>query len=144
MVQMPSGFAQNAVSAPAQRAAIAPAQDVIVSPSIVAAFKAFPKAGDELSARIADIIANDSTLAAGLVRYVQTEPSLTNDQKRAAERGLTEALTRLGIMAADMPVKAPPAPAAAPYDYSWLLALAALAGIICLGVCRHEHQVSPH
>ena len=150
MAQMSVGFAQNAV--PAKPAALGTAQDlavtlqnVTVSPVIVAAFKAFPKGGEPLSKRIADIIAKDPNLAAGLVKYMQTEPSLTSDQKRAAERGFAAALTSLGIMAADMEVytKAPPPPPPT-CEWCWMLALAALAGIICLGVCQHEHHPSPN
>ena len=149
MAQMSAGFAQSSI--PAKPAALGTAQDlavtlqnVTVSPVIVAAFKAFPKGGEPLSKRIADIIAKDPNLAAGLVKYMQTEPSLTSDQKQAAERGFAEALTRLGIMAADMPVKAPAPPPPETCYYCWLLALAALAGIICLGVCQHEHHPSPN
>ena len=152
MAQMSVGFAQNAVSIPAKPVALGTAQDVAVtlqnvtvSPVIVAAFKAFPKGGEPLGKRIADIIAKDPNLAAGLVKYMQTEPSLTSDQKQAAERGFAEALTRLGIMAADMEVytKAPPPPPPG-CEWCWMLALAALAGIVCLGVCQHEHHPSPN
>jgi hypothetical protein len=150
MAQMSAGFAQSAVSIPAKPTAFSSAKDMVVtiqkatvSPAIVAAFKAFPKGGEPLTKRIADIIAKDPNLAAGLVKYMQTEPGLTSDQKRAAERGFAEALTSLGIMAADMPVKALPPPAEPVCEWCWLLALAALAGIICLGVCQSEHQVPP-
>ena len=149
MAQMSVGFAQSAVSIPAKPVALSAedmavtVQKATVSPAIVAAFKAFPKGGEPLTKRIADIIAKDPNLAAGLVKYMQTEPSLTSDQKRAAERGFAAALTSLGIMAADMPVKALPPPAEPVCEWCWLLALAALAGIICLGVCQSEHQVPP-
>jgi hypothetical protein len=100
-----------------------------------------------LSKRIADIIVKDPNLAAGLVKYVRTAPGLNRDQKLAAERGLAAALERLGIKAADMPVKALPRPVEEPYDYSYLLALLAVAGLICLGLCVHETSpppISPH
>ena len=109
LAQMPPGFAQNAGSA--QPAAYNPALDatVTVNPAIVDAFKAFPKGGDPLSKRIADIIVKDPRLGPGLVKYVMTDRGLSKDQKLAAERGLAEALNRLGVKAADMPVyKAPP------------------------------------
>jgi len=133
--QIPPGFAQNTV--PVQRAMYNPALDptVSVNQAIVDAFNAFPKGGDPLSKRIADIIVKNPRLGAGLVKYVQTAPGLTKDQKLAAERGLAEALTRLGVKAADMPVKAPP-PVAEVYDYTWILGLLAILGIICLALCQ--------
>ena len=150
MAQMSAGFAQSAVSIPAKPTALSAEdmavalQKATVSPAIVAAFKAFPKGGEPLTKRIADIIAKDPNLAAGLVKYMQTEPSLTSDQKKAAERGFAAALTSLGIMAADMGVytKAPPPPVDPGCEWCWLLALAALAGIICLGVCQSENHPS--
>src|SRR5262245_4792997 len=113
VAQIPSGFAQNAVSTPAQSIALAPAQDVI-PPAIVDAFKAFPKGGDQLSKRIEDLIVADPKLAPDLAKYVQTAPDLNKEQKRAALRGLAAALNRLGINAAELPVYtkegAPPPP----------------------------------
>src|SRR5262245_9298303 len=143
LAQMPSGYAQNAGPPVARLASVAPAADTTPSPAIVDAFKAFPKAGEGLSKRIADIIVKDPKLAAGLAKYVQTA-NLSTPQKLAAEKGLAEALKRLGIKAADMPVKAPPPQVG--YDYTWLLALAAVAVLICVGVCRkdEERPVSPH
>ena len=140
LAQMPSGFAQNAV--PAQPAVYSPALDatVTVNPAIVAAFKAFPKGGDPLTKRIADIIVKDPSLAPGLVKHVMTDPGLSKDQKLAAERGLAEALTRLGVKAADMPVYKAPPPQAQVYDYTWILGLLAIAGIVCLALCRKEHK----
>ena len=141
--QMSAGLAQNAVSAPARSVTFNPVQDATISPAIVNAFDAFPKGGDLLSKRIAEMIAKDPKLAVGLVKYVQMTPGLSKDQKLAAERGLADALNRLGIRAADMPVKAPPPPPAPAeadeaYGLYGLLALAAFAGLICLGVCRHD------
>src|SRR5260370_40766257 len=115
VAQIPSGFAQNAVPVP-RPAALNSAQDATADPAIVDAFKASPKGGDVLSKRIADIIAKDPNLAAGLVKYVRTAPGLNRDQKLAAERGLAAALERMGIKAADMPVKALPRPVEVPYD----------------------------
>jgi hypothetical protein len=108
LAQMPQGFAQNPVPQ-SQTAAFSRAQDTTPSPAIVGAFKAHPKGGDELSKRIEDIIVGDPNLAPGLAKYVQTAPQLNIEQKRAAFNGLAAALNRMGINAADMPVKAPPA-----------------------------------
>ena len=143
LAQIPPGFAQNAGSA--QPAAYNPALDatVTVNPAIVAAFKAFPKGGDPLTKRIADIIVKDPSLAPGLVKHVMTDPGLSKDQKLAAERGLAEALTRLGVKAADMPVYKAPPPQAAVYDYTWILGLLAIAGIVCLALCRKKDECNP-
>jgi len=151
MAYMPPGYAQNAASVGGQQASVTPAQDVTPSPAILAAFKAFPKGGDLLSKSIEEIIVTDPKLAAGVAKYVQTAPDLNKDQKLAALRGLAAALNRLGIQAADMPVKAPPrTEVAAPpeFDALPLVALAAFAGIACLALCferseRVEFPVSP-
>jgi hypothetical protein len=142
LAQIPPGFAQNAGSAQPAAAAYNPALDatVTVNPAIVGAFKAFPKGGDPLTKRIADIIVKDPSLAPGLVKHVMTDPGLSKDQKLAAERGLAEALTRLGVKAADMPVYKAPPPQAAVYDYTWILGLLAVAGIVCLALCRKEDK----
>ena len=151
--QIPPGFAQSAMPVP-QPVAFQPT-DATPDPAIIDAFAAFPKGGEALSKQLADIIVKDPSLAPGLVNYVRTA-GLNKDQKLAAERGLAAALQRLGIKAADMPVKALPAGAAPEgYHYTYLLALAgvaaATAGLICLGVCRNEGTttvgtpiVSPH
>jgi hypothetical protein len=142
LAQMPQGFAQTTVPQ-ARPAAIVPAQDATPSPAIVGAFKAYPKGGDELSKRIEDIIIGDPNLAPGLAKYVQTAPDLTIEQKRAAFNGLAAALNRIGINAADMPVKALPPVAAPPPPpcYACIaLALAAIGGLICLGVCPGEDR----
>ena len=139
--QIPPGFAQNVV--PAQRAAYNPALDATVSvnPAIVDAFKAFPKGGDPLSKRIADMIVKDPRLGPGLVKYVMTDRGLSTDQKLAAERGLAEALNRLGVKAADMePPIITKAPVAQVYDYSWILGLLAILGIVCLALCQKPPQ----
>jgi hypothetical protein len=141
VAQMPPGFAQNAVSTPAQPAAFGPAQDVTPS-AIVDAFKAFPKGGDQLSKRIEDIIVADPKLAADLAKYVQTAPDLNKEQKQAAFRGLAAALNRLGIKAAELPVytKEAPPPVAPVYGAPFvpLIALAVLAGLVCVVACQGQ------
>src|SRR5262249_5209633 len=108
VAQISPGFAQNAAPPQVQSAAVAPAPDATPIPAIVDAFKAYPKGGDELSKRLENIIVSDPDAnAPGLVKYVQTTPSLTKEQKRAAFDGLAAALNRMGINAADMPTKAP-------------------------------------
>jgi len=128
--QVSTGFAQSASPQPAQPAAYT--ADAAVNAQIVEAFNANPNGGIPLSKRISDIIVKDPTLAVGLVRYVRTAPGLVKDQKIAAERGLADALLRMGVKAADMPV----APVQEVWDPLYLLALLALIGagfgIACL------------
>jgi hypothetical protein len=70
--------------------------------------------------------------------------ALSQAQKKAAERGMAEALKRLGINAAEFPVKAAPAAVEeAPFEWWWLLlAAAVIAGVvICVAdVCRSHGQ----
>ena len=140
VAQMPAGFAQDAASTPAQPVALGPAQDV-TPPAIVAAFKAFPKGGDQLSKRIEELIVADPKLAPDLAKSVQTAPDLNKEQKKAALRGLAAALNRLGINAAELPVYTKEAPPVVPPVYGEVppflpiaAALAALAGI-CVVAC---------
>jgi hypothetical protein len=143
--QVSTGFAQSAARPPLQPAALNAPSDPAVNAQISQLFSAYPKGGDQLSKRISDLIVKDPKLAVGLVRYVQTAPGLVRDQKVAAEHGLADALTRMGVKAADMPV----APVQEVWDPSYLLALLALAvatGLaICFGVfCKENNAVSPH
>ena len=156
VAQMPSGFAQNAVSTPARPAASAPAQDATPSPAILDAFKAFPNGGDLLSKRIEDLVVKDPKLAVGLAKYVQTAPTvgkdssegLTREQKLAAFRGLAAALNRMRIYAADLPVyKAPPRePPPAPWVVPWgaVMGLVGIGIVTCLEFCDSDGDpVSP-
>jgi hypothetical protein len=146
--QMPVGFAQNVTSITPQSAFSDSAHVITVSPIIVNAFEAFPDGGDRLRKRIAEAIVKDPKLAASLVKFVQTTPRLSKNQKLAAERGLADALNHLGIRAADIPVKVPPsAPPSAQAnpelsDASWLSLFLLAGGIagICLLTCRSEGQ----
>jgi len=150
LAQVPTtGFADTAGSPPVPRPVTSsPAQTEAQNAVLAKAFKASPNGGDALSKRISDLVAGNPKLATDLVTYVRTVPGVTYGQKIAAERGLASALERLGIKAADMPVKAVPMqPAAEVYDYTWLAALAAaaaIAGIVCLaGACRNDHNIAP-
>ena len=150
LAQVPTtGFADTAGSPPVPRpVTLSPPQTEAQNAVLAKAFKAFPNGGDALSKRISDLVAGNPKLATDLVKYVRTVPGVTYGQKIAAERGLASALERLGIKAADMPVKAVPMqPAAEVYDYTWLAALAAaaaIAGIVCVaGACRHDHNIVP-
>jgi hypothetical protein len=136
VAQVPSGFAQQAVS-PVQPAAVGPGQDATPSPAILEVFKAYPKGGDELSKVIEDLIVSDPQLAPALARHLQTAPSLNKEQKQAAFRGLAAALNRLQIRAADMPIYKAPPPVVEEFPW-WPVVLGALivgGGIACVAFC---------
>jgi hypothetical protein len=142
VAQVPSGFAQQAVS-PVQPAAMGPAQDATPSPAILEAFKAYPKGGEELSKVIEDLIVSDPQLAPGLARHLQSAAGLNKVQKQAAFRGLAAALNRLQIRAADLPVfKAPPAAQPVVEEFPWwpvvLGALLVGGGIAALVLCCED------
>jgi hypothetical protein len=145
VAQVPSGFAQHAVS-PVQPAAIGPAQDATPSPAILEAFKAYPKGGDQLSKLIEDLIVSDPQFAPGLARHLQTAAGLNKEQKQAAFRGLAAALNRLQIRAADMPIYKAPPPVVEEFPW-WPVVLGALivgGGIACVAFCFEDKvPVSP-
>ena len=150
LAQVPTtGFAQSAAPLAQPVALTSPAetQPAQVDAAIEKAFKAFPNGGDGLVKRISNLVVKNPKLATDVLKYVQTAPGVTYGQKTAAEHGLAAALERLGINAADMPVKALPPQAVGP-DYTWLAALAAavvVGGIVCIAVCNHHHEeISPH
>ena len=143
--QIAPGFAQNVAPPQVKSATFNPTQDATPSPAIVAAFKAYPKGGDGLSKRLENIIVSEPDAAPGLVKYVQTTPNLTQEQKRAAFDGLAAALNRMGINAADMPTKAPvykalPPPAVAHCWGCLLFAAAVIAGVVCAVECHHGNE----
>lgn len=145
MAQIPPTpvFAQNAISPEALQSMRANlAQAGAHNPAIAEAFTAFPKGGEMLSKRIADLIVKDPKAALDLVKHVRETPGLNNVQKLAAERGLAAALDRLGIKAADMPVKAPPKAVEQPVDYLPVLLGLLIAGTAtgCIvAFCRGDH-----
>lgn len=153
LAQVPTtGFAQSAAALAQPVALTSPAeaqtsQAGAQNAVIEKVFKAFPNGGDALVKKISDLIVRNPKLATDLLTYVKTAPGVTYGQKIAAERGLAAALERMGVNAADMPVKALP-PQAEVYDYTWLAALAAavvVGGIVCIAVCNHHHeQISPN
>ena len=150
LAQVPTtGFAQSAAALAQPVALTSPADSPAeaLNPAIEKAFKAFPNGGDGLVKRISNLVVKNPKLATDVLKYVQTTPGVTYGQKTAAEHGLAAALERLGINAADMPVKALPPQAVGP-DYTWLAALAAavvVGGIVCIAVCNHHHEeISPH
>jgi hypothetical protein len=120
-----AGWAQ-AVSAPA---------GATINPVVVATFNAFPDGGQELTDRIRDLILQNNDFAADVARYLQYG-NLTDAQRAAAEKGLAEALSRLGLY-----------PQEAPGDNTQLLliiaGLAAAGGLAALLLAQHK-TVSPN
>jgi hypothetical protein len=118
-------------------------------PAVINLFKAYPNGGEKLSKGIADLIVSNRKLAPNLANYVVNTPGLSKAQKIAAERGMAAALERLGINAADIYTKAPPAPppvapVEAGFNPLWLLVAAAvIGGIICAFECvKNEETVA--
>jgi hypothetical protein len=113
------------------------AQAEAPNPAVVSLFKAYPQGGEQLSQQIADLLVSNPKLAPNLAHYVVGSKELSNAQKKAAERGLAAAMDRLGINAAEMPVKAPPPVVEeAAFNPLWLLAAAAAIGLgVCAAVC---------
>ena len=99
---------------------------------IASTVHAYPNGGEPLKLAISDLIVKHPDLAPSVAAVLRNNPSLTRAQKQAIFAGLGDALGRMGIVAADMAVKALPA-AAAPVEEGvnpWLIALllAAAAG----------------
>jgi len=88
-----------------------PAAPVDQAALISSTIKAFPNGGEPLKIAISDLIVKHRELAASLATYLRTEPSLTSAQKQAIVAGLGNGLNRLGIVAADLGVRATGAPA---------------------------------
>jgi len=127
-----------------QMAPIAPVDQVALISSTI---HRFPNGGEPLKLAISDLIVNHRDLAASLVTVLRTDPSLTPAQKQAIVAGVADALNRLGIVAADMPVKgmpvkALPAPVVGGFPW-WLLFLAAAGGIACAAACGHHNENPP-
>ena len=126
-----------------QVAPIAPVDQVALISSTI---HRFPNGGEPLKLAISDLIVNHREFAASLVTVLRTDPSLTPAQRQAIVAGVADALNRLGIVAADMPVKAVPAVPAAPVVGGfpwWLLFLAAAGGIACAAACEHHNENPP-
>jgi len=143
VAQVSPGFAQNLASPPAAPVALSPADEVAISPSIVDAFNAHPKGGDQLSKLIEDLVVGNPKLAPAVVKHLQTAPGLNKEQRRAAFAGLAAALNRLGVKAADLgPVPvykaptAPPPPPPVEFPYlPLLLGAVVLGGGLCAVFC---------
>ena len=62
-----------------------------------------PDGGDDLTSRIADLLVQNPKIAVDLANYVQTDPSITRAQRKAAEKGIALAMDRLGIKGQEVP-----------------------------------------
>jgi len=129
LAQAPLIRASNAPTAPVDWAV--PADQAALIASMV---HAYPNGGEPLKLAISDLIVKHRDLAPSVAAFLRNNPSLTRAQKQAIFAGLGDALDRMGIVAADLPVKAPP-PGTAVVDPGegidpWLIALllAAAAG----------------
>ena len=126
---------------------VAPMAPVDQAALISSTIHGFPNGGEPLKLAISDLIVNHREFAASLVTVLRTDPSLTPAQKQAIVAGVADALNRLGIVAADMPVKgmpvkALPAPVVGGFPW-WLLFLAAAGGIACAAACEHHNENPP-
>lgn len=141
-------FAQTGVirtrAAPTEIEQIAPIAPVDQVALISSTIHRFPNGGEPLKLAISDLIVNHREFAASLVTVLRTDPSLTPAQKEAIVAGVADALNRLGIVAADMPVKAIPAPEVRGGFPWWLLFLAAAGGAAgCAAACGHHNENPP-
>jgi hypothetical protein len=119
-------FAAQARAIPTSETPTVPVdQTALISSTI----NGFPNGGEPLKLAISDLIVKHRNLASSLATHLSNEPSLTPAQKQAIFAGLADALNRLGIVAADLYVKAvPPAAAEAAGFNPMLIALLALGG----------------
>ena len=142
-------FAQGRViptrAAPADIEQIAPIAPVDQIALISSTIHRFPNGGEPLKLAISDLIVNHREFAASLITVLRTDPSLTPVQKQAIVAGVADALNRLGIVAADMPVKAIPAAPVAVGGFPWWLVFLALAGggAACAALCGNNNENNP-
>jgi hypothetical protein len=75
------------------------AGETAIDPVVVATVKAFPAGGQTLTDRIMMLVLQDNNRAADVARYLMSREVLSAPQREAVEKGLAEALKRLGISA---------------------------------------------
>jgi hypothetical protein len=86
------GFAQTGAGPAAQSAAA-------IDPVIEATIKAFPDGGQRLSDRIMMLVLQDNDRAVDVAKYLTSREIMSAPQRAAVEKGLGQALARLGIYA---------------------------------------------
>src|ERR1700683_1626756 len=84
-----------------QRVAAAPATApaAAIDPIVLATFKAYPDGGQALTDRIRVLILQNNYLATAIARAIKTDGRVGPAQRAATEKGLAEALSRLGVTA---------------------------------------------
>jgi hypothetical protein len=87
-----------------------------IDPVVAATIKAFPSGGQALTDRIRTLVLQNNDLAADVARYLTSREVISAAQREAVEKGLVQALNRLGIYAQS----------ADGFDTDWLLVLAGL------------------
>jgi hypothetical protein len=70
-----------------------------IDPVVVATIKAFPSGGQALVDRIRMLVLQNNDLAADVARCLTSREVLSAPQREAVEKGLAEALSRLGVYA---------------------------------------------
>jgi hypothetical protein len=75
------------------------AGETAIDPVVVATIKAFPAGGQALADRIMMLVLQDNGRGADVARYLMSREVLSAPQREAVEKGLAEALKRLGISA---------------------------------------------
>jgi hypothetical protein len=85
-------LAQAVIARPAPTSA---AIDLVVTATI----KAFPEGGQALTDRIRTLILQNNDLAVDVAKYLNSRELMSAAQREAVEKGLAEALNRLGISA---------------------------------------------
>jgi hypothetical protein len=104
-----------------------------VDPVVVATFSAFPNGGQALTDRIRTLILQNNDLASDVARYLRDRSTLSTEQREAAEKGLAQALNKLGVYAQTEPSN----------DYLWAAIVGALAiagGIAAYFVIRKKDK----
>jgi hypothetical protein len=91
-------FAQQGVAAAGGAAAARP-----IDPIVLATFKAYPAGGPLLTDRIRLLLLQNNYLANDVARAITQNGLLSPRQRAAGEQGLAEALSRLGVTAAQQP-----------------------------------------
>jgi hypothetical protein len=112
-----------------------------INPVVVATFKAFPTGGQALTERIRGLILQNNDLAADVARYLRSSAILGAAQREAAEKGLAEALSRLGILAQDA---TPTSTGPSTEFLAVITGLAAIGGLAGYVAKQNKTTVSPN
>jgi hypothetical protein len=90
-----------------QRVAAAPvvtsAPVIAIDPIVLATFRAYPDGGQALTDRIRVLVLQNNYLAGDVARAIKAEGLLAPTQRTAAETGLAQALSQLGVTAQAAP-----------------------------------------